>query len=218
VIAITKQPSQSFQAEANEKFLKLVPLIERYAQTAFRQLWPEEREEAVCEVIANAFCFFQRLAQLGKLDVAYSTPLARYGVARFWAGRRVGGKASTRDVYSFVAQRRRRFYLESLQAVGATSTAWLEILADNRITPVLDQVVFRLDFRAWLGALKWRDRKLAEFLAVGSTPSETARQFRISRARVSQLRRELETSWRKFQAEEPHGTASTQCDSQSEAV
>ena len=200
MIAITTQLSQSFQAEANEKFLTLLPLIERYARTALRQLRSEEREEAICEVLATAFCAHRRLAELGKLDLAYATPLARYGVARFWAGRRVGGKAGTGDVFSRVAQRRHGFQLEPLHASRGTSTVWLELLADNR-TPLADAVAFRLDFRAWLVALKRRERRLVEFLAVGNTPTEAAQRFRVSRGRVSQLRRQLQVGWQMFQGE-----------------
>ena len=61
-----------------------------------------------------------------------------------------------------------------------------------------DQVAFRLDFASWLADLKRRDRKLVRFLAVGNTPSEAAGRFGVSRARMSQLRAELRTSWEAF--------------------
>lgn len=47
---------------------------------------------------ANACCAVARLAELGKLDLAYPTVLARYGVAKVIDGRRVGNKLNVRDV------------------------------------------------------------------------------------------------------------------------
>ena len=43
-------------------------------------------------------------------------------------------------------------------------------------------------------------RQVALRLAVGDTTSEAAVQFRVSQARISQLRRELEADWEAFQS------------------
>jgi len=42
-------------------------------------------------------------------------------------------------------------------------------------------------------------RKVAKVLATNERTSAVARRFRLSPARISQLRRELEHSWRAFQ-------------------
>ncbi|HEY5314369.1 MAG TPA: hypothetical protein VIK18_17685 [Pirellulales bacterium] len=42
---------------------------------------------------------------------------------------------------------------------------------------------------------------LAKLLAKGETTGATARKFRLSASRVSQLRSELEDSWQEFQRE-----------------
>ena len=201
MIAINKPLRQAANSQHNERFLELVPAIERYARLAFRHVQPEEREEAICEVVAYAYCAFRRLSELGKLDVAYASPLARFGVARFRAGRRIGSRQNAGDVFSGAAQRRVGFSLVSLHSTCSGSEIWEEALADDTLTPIPDQVAFRLDFPAWLQGLSRRDRKLAKFLALGNTPSEAARQFAVSRARVSQLRKELQASWQAFQGE-----------------
>ncbi len=59
----------------------------------------------------------------------------------------------------------------------------------------------RLDFADWLKSLSTRDRQLAEKLALGETTGRVARMFRISAARVSQLRRDLCKSWHHFVGE-----------------
>jgi hypothetical protein len=198
MIAISKPIRQAANVQHNERFLELVPAIERFARLAFRHVQPEEGEEAICEAVAYAYCAFRRLSELGKLDVAYASPLARFGVARLRAGRRIGSKQNARDVFSVAAQRRLGFSLVSLHATCSDSEIWEEALADDTLTPIPDQVAFRLDFPAWLQALNRRDRKLVKFLALGNTPSEAAQQFRVSKARISQLRKELHSRWQAF--------------------
>ena len=202
MIAIVKKSHQALKPESNKQFLEFVPAIENYARRAFRKLRPQEREEAICEVMAHAFCAFRRLVELGKQNVAYATPLARFAVARFRAGRGVGSKLSSSDVFSWLAQRRRKFCLTSLEPTSGISDTWTEILVDNRLTPIPDQVAFRLDFAAWLAAQDRRNRKLVAHLALGNTPSEAAQKFRVSKARVSQLRSTLQASWQAFQGED----------------
>jgi hypothetical protein len=199
MIAISKPHCQTVTTVLNEQFLELIPAIERYARSAFRNLQPLGQEDAVGEVVAYAFCAFRRLVELAKLDAAYAGPLARFGVARVRVGRRIGSRQNTGDVFSKAAQHRAGFSLESVHL--ADGALWQDALSDNRRTPIPDQVSFRLDFRAWLRLLSRRDQKLVVFLSVGNASHEAARHFGISRARVSQLRSELQRSWRAFQGD-----------------
>ena len=201
MIAITKQTRQSTHVQDDEQFLQMMPAIKRYARLTFRTLPPHEREEATSEVLCNAFCAFRRLADLGKQQSAFATPLARFAVAHFRAGRRVGNKLNSNDVASVVSQRRRGYWLESLQSGLSEEGDWVEILADNKLTPVPDQVVFRIDFPAWLRAQNRCDRALAKFLALGNSATEAAGHFGVSEARVSQVRSKLRSSWQEFQRE-----------------
>jgi len=85
-------------------FLAMLPRIQKNARFAFRNLPPEEREEAVAEVLANAWRAYARLAELGRLNLAYPTVLARYGIVRVYDGRRVGNRLSGDEVLSAHAQ------------------------------------------------------------------------------------------------------------------
>ena len=60
-----------------------------------------------------------------------------------------------------------------------------------RVPSIPDAAAFRVDFPRWLKSLSGRDRRLAEQLMIGARTLDTAHRFRMSPARVSQLRREL---------------------------
>ena len=179
MIAITEQPHQSVTAQQNEKFLSMLPLIRSQARLAFRRLRPELRNELVQEVVANAYCAFAALVSCGKANIAYATPLANFAIRQVIAGRRVGTKLNSRDVTSIVAQRHQGFTRRTLPSNGSESDSCSEILADDTLTPVPDQVAFRLDFPAWLRIQNRRKRELARFLALGNSATEAARRFRV---------------------------------------
>ena len=176
----------------------MLPAITNYASYAFHSLDPEAREDAVAEVIASSFVAYARLTELGKTDVAYPTVLAHYGIRRYWDGRRVGTKANSSDVYAQCRHGRNREHLGTPR-----EQRWKEQLVDNTRSPVPDQAAFRIDFPAYLRMLCARDRRLTLQLARGERTSDVARQFGISKGRVSQLRRELQEEWLRFQGELP---------------
>ena len=187
-----------------ELFLKMLPLIENYAQRAFRDLDPEARDDAVQEVIANATVAFVRLVELGKVDLAYPSVLARFGVAQVCDGRRVGNRLRISDVLSVYAQRKKGFRVHSLDRFDNESGEWLETVVEDMRTPVPDQVAFRIDFPDWLSRQTKRNRHIAEALAVGQSTGDVARQFGVSPSRISQLRQEFYQSWREFHGDPPH--------------
>ncbi len=181
-----------------ETFLEMLPVIENHAKRAFRHWKPEAREDAIQEVIANAAVALARLVQLDKADLAYPTVLARYAIAQFHDGRRVGNRLRIADVLSAYAQRRKGFHVESLDRFDKESGQWLEAVVEDTHTPVSEQVAFRIDFPRWLMTQTKRDRRIAETLALGHTTGEVSRRFKVSAGRVSQLRRELCQSWQEF--------------------
>lgn len=186
-----------------ERFLAMLPAIQTHARLAFRHLKPEARDDATQEVVANALVALTRLVQLGKTDVAYPTVLARYAVAQFQDGRRVGNRRNVRDVLSPYAQKRKRIDVERLDRFDKEAGQWVEAVVEDHRTPILEQVAFRCDFPAWLDTLPRRNRRIAEALAVGHATGAVARRFKVSPGRVSQLRDELRQSWLAF-----HGEAS----------
>jgi hypothetical protein len=182
-------------------FMAMMPAIETHAKVAFRHLDPEAREEMVQEVICNACRAYARLVELKKTDLAYAGVLARFGVAQARSGRRTGGKLNCRDVLSPYCQHRKNLVVERLDRYDAKEAAWAEALVEDRHAGPADTAATRIDFSAWLEILPCRLRKIAMFLANGETTSTTARRFRLSPARISQIRRELYDAWNRFQGD-----------------
>jgi hypothetical protein len=201
MIAVARTCDSTSSAE--DRFLELLPTIRRVARIAFRGWGAEAREDAVAEIIANSFAAFARLVARGKVDVAFGTALARYAIRQFHGGRRVGNRFTVRDVMSPAAQRRRGFAVERLDHVDPDTGEWIEAVVDDASTPVADQAAFRCDFPTWLRQQNCRNRRITEALALGHTTADVARRFRVSAARVSQLRRELYDSWNQFHGEAP---------------
>ncbi|HEU5432413.1 MAG TPA: hypothetical protein VFU81_12165, partial [Thermomicrobiales bacterium] len=199
-----RRPSQSMRNPPpawQAGFLRLLPDICRQLRCAFRGLPPERREEAVQEALANALVAYRRLVERGKADLAYATPLASYAVKQVAGGRRVARPLNMYDTLSRYAQRKLGFAVVRLHQADAAENTWKEVLvADRRATPA-ELAASRLDFAAWWRRLPRRKRRIAAALAGGATTSETARVFKLTAGRISQLRRELERNWRQFHGE-----------------
>lgn len=189
----------------HEKFLAhVLPTVQSVASFRFRGLPPVDLEEAISEVVALAMIVFVRLMERGKDPQTFPSRLARYAVLRVKAGRIAGAQDRSRDAMSRLAHRQRGFGVESLDAADRQNgDGWESVLVENwTITPA-DLAASRIDFREWLGRMKRRRREIAESLAAGYRTEEVAELFRLSRGRVSQMRREFENSWRKYQEDAP---------------
>jgi hypothetical protein len=180
----------------------MLPVITRYASIAFRSLRPEAKSEAVQEVIANSFVAFRRLHELDKLDVAYPSVLARYGVAQVRDGRQVGTKLNTNDVTSPYAQQRKGFRVVRLDRHAQVEGFWRESIVEDRRTGPAETAAMRVDFSEWLDQLPERRRHIAEALGSGDSTGSVAVRFNISPGRVSQIRRELNENWLAFHGED----------------
>jgi hypothetical protein len=183
------------------RFLQLLPRIRSQAESRFRHLPPEARAEATAEVIASALVSYTRLVAQGREERAFATPLVRYAVAQFRAGRRVGSPMNGKDLTSDYCRRKNRFLVEPLDHFDEPTGAWEELLVEDRHSTPAEVAATRIDFRAWLESLPERTRRVAETLAAGETTAHVARMFGCSAARISQLRRELRQTWRVFQGE-----------------
>lgn len=184
-----------------DRFLAMLPALQMQFRLAFRHFEPERQEDALSEAVADAFTAYVRLWQRGRPEAALPTPLARFAVRHWFAGRRVGTALNKRDVSSPYAQRQKGITLERLDRYDTRNEVWREVALEDRRTPVPDQAAFRIDFPIWLRQLSHRDRRIAMRLAEGARTSEVARTFRLSWARVSQLRREFQESWERFHGE-----------------
>ena len=191
-----------------QRFLQLLPRIRSQAQSRFRHLPPEAREEATAEVIASALVSYARLVALGQEDRAYATTLVRYAVAQFRAGRRVGCRLNGQDVLSEYCHQRKGVSIERLDRVDEQSGEWEDLVVEDRHSTPAEVAMTRVDFAAWLGSLPERTRHVAETLATGEATSHVARIFGCSASRISQLRRELYDAWRLFTGEATPATSS----------
>ena len=179
-------------------FLKLLPDIQRQARLAFRGFKREAREEAVQEVVVNAMVAYARLVELGKRDVAFAGPLAGYAVAQYRVGRLVATKLNVCDITSFHCQRRKGLVVERLDRWDCDRECWREVLVEDKTCTPAELAASRIDFEAWLDSLPGKKRRIARTLAAGHGTIATARRHRISPARISQMRKELQTTWREF--------------------
>ena len=191
----------------HKPFMRMLPRIRQHARIAFGRCKPDAREEAVQAVVCNACAAIARLAELGKLDLAYASVLARYGVAQVKDGRMTGGHLNCNDILSGYCQRLQGLRVERLDHYDEEENGWTEVVVEDRTAGPAEIARVRLDFSDWLHQLPRRNRRIAEFLSLGHRTGEAARKFRVSEGRVSQLRRELAESWRKFVGDDDGDTA-----------
>lgn len=179
--------------DKHTKFLPMLPAITAHAQRAFGNLSVHDREEAVQAVVAYAFMAYARLVDLHKSELAYPTPLARFGVKQHRAGRLIGCRVNSRDVGSTRCGLR--------GCVVERFDDWKEAICDARHATPAEIAALRIDLSDWLQTLSPRDQRLALALARGEQTWSVAEMFRITAGRVSQLRKELYESWRRFTGE-----------------
>lgn len=192
-----KQNAKSLQ----DRFTELLPTIHDQLRFAFRQEPPERKDDMIAEAIANCWVAFVKLVERGLDDAIYATPLAQFAIRQVYDGRKVGGTLNQNDVSSEYAQRKKKFTVERLDRYNKRKFKWVEVLVEDRKAGPADTAAARIDFGEWLLTLGRRRREIAETLAEGETTSVTARKFRVSLGRISQLRRELRDDWEQFHGE-----------------
>ncbi|MCA9238235.1 MAG: hypothetical protein KDA44_22335 [Planctomycetales bacterium] len=174
-------------------FLALLPEIERQLDARLRSIPRAQRDDARQTILASAAVGYAQLAAQGRAALAFPTPLVRFGLQQFRAGRLVAGRTSSLDVGSTRWRRTTARRVESLADWQDTLVA-----ADQRRATPAEIAALRIDFTAWLQTLSERDRQITCTLARGEETRAVARTFQISAGRVSQLRRELHDSWQRF--------------------
>ena len=190
------------------KLLAMLPTIIRYAKRAFRSYDPEARQEALQNVVANTTAAVAGLAKRGKLDLAYPTVLAKFGIRQTLDNRKTGSSLNIKDVLSKYCQEHKGVMVERLDKFNEEEDCWKEaVVQDTRSLPVPEVVAFRVDFKDWLKSLTPRDRKVAQYLSLGHRTSDAAHKFKVTPSRIAHLRRELAASWRRFVGDEPGAAA-----------
>jgi len=210
VNAFLPTPSLS---QLHSRFLALLPRIRTHGRVFFRHLkCPDKREDAIAEMVALSWRWFVRLVQQGKDPALFPATLATFAALAVKSGRRLARMERPRDVLSPRAQTRHSFTVESLPISTRRSFenlyssplgqrrqgAFEERLRDNTITPVPDQVSFRMDFPAWLKTRTERDRRVVQDLMLGERTGDVAGKYGLTAGRVSQLRRDFMEDWLRF--------------------
>jgi hypothetical protein len=192
----------------HRQFLAMLPAIVTHAKYAFRRLHGEARQDAIQETIANALVAFVALVRRGKASIAYPSVLSKYAVRQIKDGRRVGSSLNAKEVLSAYAQRLKGFHVDRLDRHDKDDeNAWCEVLVEDRHAGPAEIACTKIDFEEWLKSLPVRYRRLAQYLGLGNRTSDAAKKFKISAGRVSQVRRELAESWRKFVGDDDPGAA-----------
>lgn len=100
---------------------------------------------------------------------------------------------------SSLGRRRDGFTVSPLpQGSSLDGNVFDEALAENCVSPVPEQVIFRLDLP--VGRSRWgeRDRRLIDDLMRGERTLDVARMYGLSSARISQKRRAYHADWCQF--------------------
>jgi hypothetical protein len=185
---------------AHAAFLSLLPRIELHGRVYFRDVAsPELREELIAEMVALCWQWFVRLLSQGKDPHEFPSALASYAARAVQSGRKFCGQEPAKEVLSPLAQARHGFVVASIPDGSALGgDVFAEALRDNTLTPVPEQVSFRLDFPAWRATWSERDRRVIDDLMRGERTQDVAGRYGLSPARVSQLRREFFADWCRF--------------------
>jgi hypothetical protein len=203
MIAYAKSaPKARHESDWHDGFVAMMPDIAKYACRAFRHLNAEARAEAIQEVLVSAMLAYFRLYQRGKIDLAFPSVLARFAVAQFHYGSRVGEKMNCRNVLSPYARRVKGIKVESLHVSDHEGDPWRERLVEDKHAGPAETAAARIDVAEWFALMTHRDRKIAEALSQGSPTKDVAKQFRVSPGRISQKRREFFESWQLFHGDQ----------------
>jgi hypothetical protein len=179
-------------------FLLHLPRVEAHARFALRHVrCPDTRADLEAEVVALAWRSFVRLVRRQKSPETFVMTLALRCSQAVRAGRRLARSDSARDVLSPVAGARHRFAVAHLGHAELPAD-FADAFAGSTRGRVPERVAFRIDFPQWRGAFPRRTRAILDALAAGGRTGEVAARFRLSPARVSQLRLEFHDSWHAF--------------------
>jgi hypothetical protein len=198
--------------ELHAHFLDILPKIELHGHIYFRHLSPHKKADAIQEMRALAWLWYVRLVDRGRDPQDFVATFVTLLARAVNSGRRLTGMLKAKDVMNTAAQKRHGFRVEPLP--GSTRTfhdhlyasprgqklhdEFEERLQDNAMTPVPDQVQFRLDFPAWLETLTPRERRIIRAMIRNERTLDLGKEFEVSPSRISQMRREFQIGWARF--------------------
>jgi len=201
-------------------FLELLPRLQTHAEISFRHVrCPQARAEKIAEAVALAWRWFLRLKEQGRDVNQFIVTFCRLVVRAVRSGRKITSMHKSKDVLNELAQQRFGFKVERLPASNSCPheslysdvsgqekhDAYEERLQENMVTPIPEQVAFRLDWPRFLASLTRRDQEMAHFLSLGNSNKHASRKFGLTPGRVTQLRQQWLREWKLF--EEPESVA-----------
>lgn len=153
---------------------------ERYARNKFAGRW--DADEKVADAMSVAWEFAMKYGER-----AWPERLAALAVRRVSQNRQFRIDTRTVDAPNRAPRTRDLdFDLNDLFSID-----------DNPA----DVAAFRIDFADWFASLSETKRSICETLASGESTADAALRCGVSRGRISQIRRELEDSYRDFLSE-----------------
>jgi hypothetical protein len=180
----------------------LIPQFKQTAGFAFRGSCPEDRDEAITDVLAAAWSAWHGLIGRGKNPLEIGPHGILNNAVRYVRnGRRVGNPGYGRgrmDIWNHRAQKALGLRLVSLAAAQRDGDLKAWVAGDHRSTPA-DHAAFLVDYQDWLGRLSERRRLSAELLSQGYGTLEVAQQVGVTPAAITQARAALAKSWSEFQ-------------------
>ena len=142
----------------------------------------------------------KRMALLWRLgsDEVYDAISLAWEFAQ--AGR---GSPSTIAWYAIKRIRSNRRFRESVRSIDSPKRNMTQSPVDaadliDRGSNPATAAALRIDFDEWIAGLPERPREIALLLAGGEGTGELAKRIGCSPARISQIRRELESDWHEF--------------------
>jgi hypothetical protein len=217
-VAAIASPAPAPDDPLHVRFLAILPRIERHGRIYFRQVkCPHKKEDCIADMVGLCWHWFQGLAERGRDGTRFPMALAAFAARHVHSGRKLCGQEKSKDVLSPVAQQKHNFTVQSLPTSTRAPYDHLcssplgqerqdvfeERLRDNTITPVPDQVIFRIDFPAWRRTHSQRNRRVIDQLMRGERTKDVAKKFGTTPGRISQLRREFHGDWERFCAPPP---------------
>lgn len=158
-------------------FVEHLTQMKQMAESHFRHLDPDKRQEAEQNALTLAWKFLYALLNQGRDYRAIWKGVTWFAIRQTKCGRMIQGQVKAKD--AFECRRRGRVRFESVDLNGLI----------GRKTLVFDQVVFQIDvLRHFLPTLTVRNQSLAGDLATGMTTTEAAEKYDVTPGAISQFR------------------------------
>jgi len=162
---------------------------------------PMKKEERLAEMVAMAWMLSFRLMERGWGVRRLPGAAAAFATRAVRSGLRLCGRRKKAKDAPYPPSRQRPCLVVRPPPEGADTNDGVfdDAPADNTVTPVDEQVAFRLDFPQWLSTYSDRDRRIALDLMVGERTMDVSEKYALSAGRVSQMRTQFHDSWKRFQ-------------------